>query len=581
MERFNNHLNFKNMKIKYRLMSVMMLLIICFCIVVVICLQYVFKAYDEMLYSQSAGAINNSIGDIETELQSIEAFTLSISTDARIQQQLSKAKEITNEYDRAQILQDFKNKIFTSMLTDKYISSIRFVNESGYDMMVNQSAQVPDENKKNEAVVKAKEGKGANVWIEPDNMNAYLLSAREIRSIGVDMLAPLGTLIVQLNLDSLIQNHLSITKDKVTLAIWKGNQPIYTPDLKFQPSTAMLASKQGYLTEKIEGSSYFIAYTTSRVTGWTYYNLISYNNIFKKKNDLRFALLVVVLLSLLTVIAISYRVARGITKPIENLSMQMKQAEKGDFGEIVLEETDRSDEVGYLQRRFLIMIQRIEALIEENYTRQIMLKDTEFRALQAQINPHFLYNTLTSINWIARVGGQHKISTMVESLSRLLRNAMNNQVEVITLGEEIGLLQDYMNIQKVRYESELQFNLSVDERFYSYQIPKMLLQPIVENAIKHGLENMLESCTITVEAAETTEIIEVSVSDNGPGMEEEFLERLRAFEITSKGTGIGLKNINERLKLMYGEQAGLRFKSTVGLGTCVTVSIPKEGENHA
>lgn len=561
-------------------MVVMMLLIVFFCLVVTSCLQYVFQAYDEMLYVQSARSINNSIGDIENEISNIEKLSLTIATDARIQDQLKKVKEMTNEYDRAQALTDFKNKIFVYILTEKNISSIRFINDFGYDLMVGQSAQIPEERKKDEVIIKARQAKGANVWVEPDAAHPYLLAAREIRSTGADLLEPLGTLIFQVNLDTVVQHHQTAIQESGMLYIWKGNEPIYTPDQAYQPEAAIRDAKQGYTIQKNNGMSSFIAYTTSHEMGWTYYSVLSYNDIFKKKNDLRFALLVVVLLLFLTVIAISYRFARGITKPIERLTQQMRYAEKGDFELIVPNspETVRSDEVGYLQKRFFIMIQRIDTLIEENYTRQMLLKDTEYRALQAQINPHFLYNTLTSINWMARTSGQAAISNMVESLSRLLRNAISNNIQVITLGEEIGLLHDYMHIQKVRFESELQFVLDIDERYYKYRIPKMSIQPIVENAIKHGLENMLGNCTITVTAAQSEESIEISVMDNGPGMDENALEQLRIFAMPSKGTGIGLKNIHERLRLMFGESAGLYFDSKAGKGTQVTIKIPKESE---
>ncbi|MGO4497214.1 sensor histidine kinase [Paenibacillus sp. 2RAB27] len=433
-------ISFKDMKIKHKLMGVMMLLIIIFCIVVIACLQFIFHAYDEMLYGQSAQTINNSIGDIENEISNIEKLSLTIAADTRIQEQLSKVKEMTNEYDRALALTEFKNKIFVYMLTEKHISSIQFMNDSGYSLLVGQSAQMPDESKKEEVFIKARHAKGGNVWVEPDATHPYLLAAREIRSTGADLLEPLGTLLFQVNLDSVVQQHQTVTKESGLLYIWKDNQPIYTHDKGFEPPADIRETKQGFTIQKIDGMSSFIAYTTSRETGWTYYSVLSYNNIFKKKNDLRFALLVVVILLFITVIAISYRFARGITKPIELLTQQMRYAEKGDFGLIVTNsrEFDRSDEVGYLQKRFFIMIQRIDALIEENYTRQLMLKDTEYRALQAQINPHFLYNTLTSINWMARVSGQAAISSMVEALSRLLRNAISNNVQDITIGEEMA-----------------------------------------------------------------------------------------------------------------------------------------------
>lgn len=172
-------ISFRDMKIKHKLMVVMMLLIVFFCLVVISCLQYIFHAYDEMLYAQSAQTINNSIGDIENEIRNIEKLSMTIATDTRIQEQLTKVKEMTNEYERAQTLTDFKNKIFVYMLTEKHISSIHFMNDSGYSLLVGQSAQMPDESKKEEVIIEARQAKGGNVWAMPDAEHPYLLAARD------------------------------------------------------------------------------------------------------------------------------------------------------------------------------------------------------------------------------------------------------------------------------------------------------------------------------------------------------------------------------------------------------------------
>jgi two-component system sensor histidine kinase YesM len=569
--------SFKDLRIKHKLMIVMILVIVLICIVVLIGLQWLFRAYDDMLYVQSARSINNSISDIEYEILSAEKLSMTIAMDTRIQEQLNRIKDLTNEYDRMQALTDFKNKVFAYMLTHKHISSIRYVNDFGYDLMIGQSPQVPDESLIRLAISRASVMKGANVWIEPDARHDYLLAARAILSAGPELLEPLGTLIIQVNLESIIRQHQS-SADAGNLYIWKGDRPIYVSDERFVPLPDMLKDKQGYTIRELDGVNSFIAYTTSSDTGWTYYNVFSYDDIFQRKNDLRMTLLVAVVLLLTAVIIISYRLSHMLTQPIEQLTDQMKLAEKGDLGKVITSFafTDRADEIGYLEKRFSIMIQRINTLIEENYTRQIMLKDTEYRALQAQINPHFLYNTLTSINWLARSNGQSAISSMVESLGRLLRAAISNKEPMITIGEEIKLLQDYMNIQKVRYGHDLQFVLDIDERLHDYRIPKMSLQPIVENSVKHGLENMLEPCVITVSAEDTDTMIHLSVADNGPGMDEETLEKLKDFRLPSKGSGIGLKNIHERLQLLFGEEAGLSFSSKPGQGTLVIIKLPKE-----
>ncbi|MNM91017.1 Sensor histidine kinase YehU [compost metagenome] len=255
---------------------------------------------------------------------------------------------------------------------------------------------------------------------------------------------------------------------------------------------------------------------------------------------------------------------------------KMAIAEKGNF-EVPTLEWDggtRSDEVGHLNKRFYIMIDRINNLIRENYDKQLVIKETEYMALQAQINPHFLYNTLSSINWMARVNNQQSISLMVESLSNLLRSSIGNMDTVITIDEEISLLDNYITIQKFRYSEQLQIAIDIDESYKNYQIPKLTLQPIVENAIRHGLENMLGVCSIRITAKQNADFLVLTVADNGPGVEPEILEKLQRNEMESKGSGIGLKNINERLKILFGGSCGLDYESKLGEGMKVHITIP-------
>jgi two-component system sensor histidine kinase YesM len=568
---------FRDMKVKHKLMVMLLLLTAFFCVIVMSVLQYVFRSYDDMLYAQSARTINYSITDIENAINNIEKLSMNIAVDSRIQEQLSHIRRIQSEYDRMQALTDFKNKIYTYVLTEKYLSSISFTNDYGYMFMVGQDSQTMDESVKEMAITKAKTGKGTHVWIEPGVSHPYLLGAREILSTGANLLEPLGTILFQINMDVVIHQHLNAAEEEQKLYIMSGKQTIYAPDDQYKGIDLDGEEKMGYKIQRINGISRFIAYTKSPQTGWMYYSILPYNDIFQKKIAMRYALIVTLFIFMLTVIIISYWLARSITKPIEHLTQQMKQAESGKFALIFTDsrEAARADEVGYLQKRFLIMIQRINQLIEENYTRQILLKDTEYRALQAQVNPHFLYNTLTSINWMARLNKQEAISSMVESLSRLLRAAISSKEPIIRIREELSLVEDYIRIQKVRYEDRAEFVIDIDEKFHDMYIPKMTLQPIVENAIYHGLKDMLEICRIRVVARVTEEYLEIAITDNGPGMDEEILTKLSRFEIKAKGTGIGLTNIHERLKLQFGERFGLRFASNPGQGACITILLPK------
>lgn len=240
------------------------------------------------------------------------------------------------------------------------------------------------------------------------------------------------------------------------------------------------------------------------------------------------------------------------------------------------------DEIGYLHKRFNSMIRNIEQLIDENYKKQIVIKDTEYRALQAQINPHFLYNTLNSINWMARMRSDEVISTMVESLSQLLRGAMDNKRTMVTVREEIELINSYMYIQKVRYGKRIDFRVDIPSDALDSQIPKFALQPIVENAVYHAVDQMAGVCHITIHS-ETTgngEELVFVVSDDGPGVDKIYLESLRSLDYEAKGTGIGLRNIHERLQLAFGEGYGIGIESEISKGTSVRITIPRGGNTY-
>ncbi|MNY09464.1 Sensor histidine kinase YpdA [compost metagenome] len=281
------------------------------------------------------------------------------------------------------------------------------------------------------------------------------------------------------------------------------------------------------------------------------------------------------------VILLGIRFSYGLTRPIDELMVRMKLAEKGNFEEANLFPPGGQvamNEIGLLQRSFRFMIERINTLIQENYANRLLIKETEFKALQSQINPHFLYNTLESINWMAKVNRQSKISEMVEALAYLLRHSVDLKEPIITLGEEIDIVRSYVTIQKIRFEERLIFKLDVPEDLMGRAIPKLTLQPLMENAIHYALESTIEPCEITIRGWSSEEGIYLAVEDTGPGMPSGIIDRLRSGEVTTKGKGIGLLNIDDRIKLAFGEVYGLQVDESKKDGASIILSLPKGTE---
>ena len=230
-----------------------------------------------------------------------------------------------------------------------------------------------------------------------------------------------------------------------------------------------------------------------------------------------------------------------------------------------------------LSDSFAHMSVTIQNLVEKVHKEEKELRKTELKALQAQINPHFLYNTLDSIQWMCEQGKNEEATKMVGALAKLFRISISKGRELITIKEELQHAENYLIIQSFRYRNQFSYSFDVDEGLENYYCNKITVQPLIENAIYHGLDRMVDKgeIKITVKQAEDCENdILITVSDNGVGMTKEQCERVLSKE-RSDSSGIGVKNVNDRLKIYFGEKYGLSIESELDVGTSVTVRIPK------
>jgi two-component system sensor histidine kinase YesM len=312
---------------------------------------------------------------------------------------------------------------------------------------------------------------------------------------------------------------------------------------------------------------------------WMYINATPFNEMFKHIRFVKKLVVIIFALILLIGLLLGYRLARSIVRPISKLTKKMKQIEKGDLDNLeeqslgVVSQTAQ-DEVSQLNRTFKMMIRRIRELIDENYAKQLIIRETELKALQAQINPHFLYNTLESINWLAKMNKQAKISEMVEALGYLFRSSIGLKDPLITIEKELTIVRNYVIIQKTRFDDRLDFRMEFPEHLHDALIPKLTLQPLIENAIRYALEPNIEPCTISITVSEEEQGLDIRVSDNGPGMSAEFIKDLQQGKVKTRGEGIGLANIAERIQIVFGPEWGTVIESEPGQGTTIHVRIP-------
>lgn len=575
---------YTNLRIKHKLFVLISVIMGVVAVIGVVVQQYAFEFYDEEVYQQSSKALSLSSLSIENELKKMEKLSFMIMTDPTLQVYLRSIKSGGSDYDNYVVRTKIMERMVNIGALDKYILSTQLYDAFDNEYFVGTSSITMFKKRLDQIKAETNPNKGGNTWVAPDSTDNALIAAREIRSFEQLKLDNLGTLAIRINMKALFSDFakgMRINSSDAQLIIMQDNKPIYPdPGATDFPINRLpgMGQDSGYETMKVNGKQYFVTYIASTYTDWTYYTLIPFDDIFERIVKVKQTIIVIFAVLFLCIILFSIRFANGIIKPIERLNAKMKKVQLGNF-EYAEEPNERGlamDEAGQMHRNFRIMVERINELIHENYVKQLTIRDTEFKALQAQINPHFLYNTLESINWSAKLSNQTHISQMVEALGSLLRTSINLKEPIIPISKELEIVSHYVTIQKYRFEERLDFHIDVPERLLHGSIPKLSLQPIVENAVNYGLEQMIDTCSIRIHAYDENDKLYISVTDNGPGMEEQLVAKLLSGEVKTKGSGLGLKNIVDRIKLLYGDAYGIHIESIVNGGTKVTLMLPYE-----
>lgn len=278
-------------------------------------------------------------------------------------------------------------------------------------------------------------------------------------------------------------------------------------------------------------------------------------------------------------VLISAIISKSISKPIKVLRDSMKLVEQGEFANASIESIS-NNEIGNLSISFNVMLNEIRNLMDRIVYEQKEKRKSELRVLQSQINPHFLYNTLDSIIWMAEAKKTEEVVIMTSSLAKLLRQSISNEDEELSIAQEKNYIESYLTIQQMRYKDILDYIIEFDKEINNEKILKLSVQPIVENAIYHGLKPKQTKGLIKVVGYSVGHEIIIKVIDNGVGMTEEQITNV--FDINksnNKSKGIGIYNVQRRLLLHYGIGYGVKLESKVDEGTVVTITIPKKRED--
>ncbi|MCM2531241.1 sensor histidine kinase [Neobacillus pocheonensis] len=287
--------------------------------------------------------------------------------------------------------------------------------------------------------------------------------------------------------------------------------------------------------------------------------------------------IIISVLSILLTVILSIVVSLRTTKPIIQLVDAMQEVEGKNFD--IKIKTVREDEIGLLEKRFSLMIYRIKELIDKEYKSEIATKEAQFKALQAQINPHFLYNTLQLVGGMAVAHNADKIYSVISALSDMFRYITGKQGDMVLIEHEIEHIKNYLYIQNLRFEGKVRTDIFMEEDTEGYMIPMLTIQPLVENAFNHGFEQKMGLWKLSVEVQKVFEDIEITITDNGVGIPDEKLKDLRedikstSNPLNTKGS-IGIKNVAARIRLYFGNDYGLDISSEVGKGTQIVIRIP-------
>ncbi|WP_246188005.1 cache domain-containing sensor histidine kinase [Paenibacillus tengchongensis] len=401
----------------------------------------------------------------------------------------------------------------------------------------------------------------------------------------------IGYVIVDLK-DSFIKefcDSVTIGKTGFFYLLDQQGNPIYVPPVS-KPDSALVHStripdpqlkRSDSFVLQTAGAPRFIVHTSSLATGWTIIGMAPLQEIVAEANRIRQLIIVSVVLSIIFAITLNYLLTMRLTRPIQQLQHKMRLTASGYLEAKV--KPEGNDEIADLGQSYNIMLEQIKVLLERSIREQQQLQKAELRTLQAQINPHFLYNTLDSIIWMAEAGKSDGVIRLVKALSDFFRLSLNKGRDWVQIRTELAHAQSYLIIQQMRYRDILEYRIEVADELQDYPILNMTLQPLVENALYHGIKNKRGKGMITVSGYPEDHFVVLTVSDNGIGISEERLALLRkqielpiqSEDADTARSGFGLQNVHQRLQLYFGKEYGIRLDSSEGTGTQIRVYIPK------
>lgn len=555
----------QNLSLKKKIYSIVFLCIILLASASLFSIRLISRAHQKVLYQTAASSLSYSGKELGNRLDNVMTMADMFLADTTIQRGLATLKDTESTPDRT-----IAYKSLYAALSEYYFNfrknNIRYMSLYQDEFSIHThilAGEALPESVISDLIGRAEEAKGRTLWITDYSKDYGLFMVKNIRRTEYLSLDSIGTLVVNLDTDRLIEGATGTSHlyEEAHYILYSQENLIYNSS---SLDTEHISVFEDYFASKFgitdqDGSSFFYVKGTIPDLNWGYICLIPYGNIADTLLTSLKLCLVILAASVLLAALLSSAFIDSITRHFDNLLLKMESFAGGQEKqpELSYDYSKRKDELGILHTRFDQMVGKVNQLIRTNYLNEILIKEAQLKALENQMNPHFLYNTLESINWRARSIGAKDISSMAESLGTLLRITLDQKQKEVLLSRELELVQCYMTIQKYRYEDRLEYKASVPESLLSCEVLKLTLQPLVENAIRYGLEENTDGCCIEVLAEADETSLSIYVKNNGSYFEDELLSKLKSHEILPHGFGIGLLNIAERMQLTYGKDYGL------------------------
>ncbi|MEK3882794.1 sensor histidine kinase [Paenibacillus sp. PL2-23] len=525
-------------------------------------------------------------GKLDVLLRGVDTFTAEIATSATVQSMLeSRLNGNEISFEARQLLQQEVRK------EEAYMTGIRSVELYTTDFErllpltdVNLLSRVPTE-----WISRVNAARGDIVWLGLDEQfPGVVIAIRQVRLIDRSF-SHGGYLMVQIEksyfeLTEAINLSVDDNLMRESMGLMDGEGRIIASDFTDEAFVAERLREEEGQTAVLSGEDYFVVRKSSEATGWSIIILTPVSYVMEGITVLRTAILVSVVVGGLLFLVLTFILSNMITRPLLHLIKAMRGVRLGTLKPIPV--TSSTMEIDELGNTYNGMVASLNELIEVVYQKEIIQSRTELKALQAQINPHFLFNTLEAFYWALDEKGEEELAQVVLAMSGLFRYVISraDEDEWVTIGDELDHAERYLKIMYMRMMDRLSWTIEADEGVRGKAIPKLLVQPLVENAILHGVEQRRGQGKVVLRAVSMADpgYTRIEVSDNGPGMSESKLSALMekldagsADHTASRGTGVGLANVQRRLKLYYNQAVdGLHIQSEQGRGTTMAFVIP-------